>query len=186
MERHPNATNASGAQCRPDLEEALNAYVDGELSDAAQKALFLHLAHCDSCRHTLDSVLNFRRMSRQEYLAVPPSVDEAVMQRLARHRDQQARVNRSDDRRPLWSIRLPMTLRVALLLAAGLFLVGLLSPISPAPEPLRIPVAGEEELIRFSDVDLPPSRFEAVYVFYPGLTIEAATADETPVIPGSL
>ncbi len=180
----PFSFTASG-HCDATMEADLNAYVDGELPDARQRRLFSHLAICDTCRRTLDAVIKFRRMSRMEYLAVPPVVDEAFFNRLARHREQARRFDRAADRKPLWYARTPVSLRVALLVAVGLFFVGVFVPGNMTEEPVTMPVLGEEERIEFVDLDLPPSRFEAVYVFYPGLTIEATQPDEQPP-PGSL
>ncbi|WP_457654081.1 anti-sigma factor family protein [Rhodocaloribacter sp.] len=160
--------------CPGAMEEALNLYLDGELSAEMQPFLFAHLSVCASCRRRFDAVLKFRRMSRQEYLAVPPSVDDAFFKKLARHKKVSLRVDRASDRRPLWNLRTPVTLRSAVIVAVVLFLIGVMLPGSTAPEDqARTSVLGEEERVEFVDLELPPSRFEAVYVFYPGLTIEA-------------
>ena len=57
---------------------ALNAFIDGDLSVEEQPAMFTHLAECTSCRQQLEGVMKFRRMSRLENLVVPPALDAAV------------------------------------------------------------------------------------------------------------
>ena len=52
------------ATCSPEMEEALNLYMDGELPLAEQPVLFTHLSTCDPCRHILGAMMEFRRMSR--------------------------------------------------------------------------------------------------------------------------
>ncbi len=156
------------------MEEALNLYLDGELSAEMQPLLFAHLSACDTCRRRFDAVLRFRQMSRQEYLVVPPSVDDAFFEKLAQHRTMSLRVDRAADRRPLWNLRAPVTLRSALLVAIVLFFIGVMLPGSTTPENASSgKVMGEEERVEFADLELTPRRLEAVYVFYPGLTIEA-------------
>ncbi|GIV62314.1 MAG: hypothetical protein KatS3mg044_1180 [Rhodothermaceae bacterium] len=161
--------------CGGAAEEALNLYLDGELPSEQQPALFAHLAACEACRRRFDAVLKFRRMSRLEYLTVPPSVDDDFFERLARHRAFALRVDRSAERRSLWQRRAVVSFRAAVLVALLLFLVGVLLPEAPAPPRTVVmpSVHGEEERIEFADFELPPRRLEAVYVFYPGLTIEA-------------
>jgi anti-sigma factor RsiW len=156
--------------CRGDVEEALNLYLDGELSFAAQPALFQHLASCEACRRTMAAMLEFRRMSRQESIAVPAAADEAIFQQLERVKRRDERIDRAADRRPLWQARMPISLRAATTMALLLFLAGLFFP-QAAGEPLPRPrVESVEERVEFA----PAVRGEAVYVFYPGLTIEAS------------
>lgn len=162
------------------MEEALNLYVDGELPFDQQPVLFAHLAHCRSCRRTLDAVIKFRRMSRQEHLSVPPAVDEAFMNRLAHVRDAAHRIDREADRRPLWQARTRVSLRGVVVASVVVFCLGLLLP-TPLSSPATAAVQVEfgDERVEFADPLLDPAVVpaSAVYVFYPGLTIEATKAD---------
>lgn len=167
--------------CGTAMEEALSLYVDGELSLEAQPILFAHLASCEACRRTLAGVLEFRRLSRQEVIAVPPAVDDAIMERLAKRKSALDRVDRAADRRPLWQARTPVSLRAAAVVALVVFFLGLLIPHRAAPPaPTTSEVQGEEERVRFQERIRVA---EAVYVIYPGLTIEAfkaARGEERP------
>ena len=166
------------------MEDALNLYVDGELPLAAQPALFAHLVTCETCRQTLAATLEFRRFSRQETVTVPPALDEAIMERVAQRKSTHDRTDRAAQRRPLWQARIPVSLRAAAALGLVAFLSGLFVPSYTAPE-ARTPepevtstVQGEEERVRFYD---PVRVAEAVYVIYPGLTVEAfKTVREEP------
>ncbi len=170
----------SPSDCRdPVMEEALNLYVDGELPLDQQAALFGHLAACPACRRTLDSVLSFRRWSRQEPLGVPPALDDAFFKRLAEHKARHTRIDRAADRRPLWQAQAPVTLRAGLTIAIVVFLLGLFVPSNLQPVPARFAVIGEEELVELPAVAASePGRVEPLYVFYPGLTIEASKTEE--------
>lgn len=165
-----------GVPCCGSTEEALNQYVDGELSFEAQPGLFAHLAACSECRRTLEAVMRFRRMSRQEGLSVPPGVDEAFFARLAAHKQAGRPVDRAADRRPLWQARAPISLRSAVMVAVLVFVTGLLMPKHGGETTPRLSagaayVEGIDERVEFLEpVVLRP---EAVYVFYPGLTVEA-------------
>ncbi len=171
-QQHPTPETAS---CRGGMEEALNLYVDGELSFAAQPALFAHLAACERCRRVLASTMEFRRMSRQEVLSVPAAVDDAFFRRLEQLKRREARVDRFADRRPLWQTRSRVSLRAAATAAMALFFVGLLFP-RQAGEPRATPlVEGRQERVELAPAAAPVG--EAVYVFYPGLTVEAARID---------
>ena len=166
----------SGSSCGTAMEEALNLYVDGELPLEAQPALFAHLARCEGCRHALAGVLEFRRLSRQEPIAVPPAADDAIMGRLAKRKSALERVDRAADRRPLWQARAPVSLRAAAAVALVVFCLGLLIPHRAAPPaPPTSEVQGEEERVRFQEQERVRVA-EAVYVIYPGLTIEAFKA----------
>ncbi len=166
------------AFCADGMEEALNLYLDGELATDAQPPLFVHLAGCDACRHTMSAVLAFRRMSRQESIRVPAAADDAFFHRLDRVKRRGERMDRAAQRRPLWQARAPVSLRAATAMALLLFLAGLFLPQPAGPSPSRARVQAVEE--RFMLAPAPPVRGEAVYVFYPGLTIEAQRLIETP------
>ena len=162
-------TTVPGPECAASWEEALNRYVDGDLSFEEQPALFAHLSACATCRRTLEAVLAFRRMSRQEPLAVPPAADDVFFQRLDQIKHRTERVDRDAVRRPLWTLRTPVSLGMAAAVAFFLFVAGLLVPLQLAdPDPSTF-VTGVMEEVEF---EAPPPP-EPVYVFYPGLTVEA-------------
>lgn len=156
-----------------DYEERLNAYVDGELAFEEQPELFAHLAFCSRCRRFLDGVLSLRRTASDEPLAVPPLVDEAFLQRLADHREAVVSARRRAGRRERVRQAAPKAGRLVLVsLLAG---IGLTALLQGSAGDVEAPgdVVGEEELVNFRP---PPQRNTdsgAIYVFYPGLTIEA-------------
>jgi len=165
-------TEPPAAPCDPQLEEALSLYLDGELSFEEQPVLFAHLAACDPCRRTLAATMDFRRMSRQEVVSVPAAVDDTFFQRLDQLKHRTDRLDRSADRSPLWNSRTPVSLRTATAAALVLFLVGFFFPQQVAESgDASISVEGVEERVEFSPAS--QYRSEAVYVFYPGLTVEA-------------
>lgn len=172
-----NADTSPTFECGEELENALHLYVDGELPFEQQPELFAHLAACDACRRTLSAVLTFRRMSRQEYVAVPPALDDAFFRRLEGVRRRVVRVDRAADRRPLWQVRTPVSLRGATTVALLLFLAGLMFPRAVG-EPRHVDpyVEGVEERVQLQPPV--PLRSETVYVFYPGLTVESTKLDE--------
>ncbi|MGI9175470.1 MAG: anti-sigma factor family protein [Rhodothermales bacterium] len=184
MDVRSSLPTPNASPCGPSMEEALSLYVDGELPSATQPALFTHLASCEACRQTLTATLEFRRFSRQETITVPPAVDEAIMKRLAQRKATHDRTDRAAQRRPLWQARIPVSLRAAAALGLVAFFTGLLVPnrVAQAPEVVveaTSTVQGEEERVRFYD---PVRVAEAVYVIYPGLTVEAfkAVHEESP------
>ena len=77
----------------------------------------------------MDSVLVFRRMSRQEYISLPPAADESFFARLAHLKSVNDNVDRSADRAPLWSARRSVSVRAAIGVAVGVFLFGLMLPM---------------------------------------------------------
>jgi anti-sigma factor RsiW len=154
--------------------EALNLFMDGELPGSHQPSLFSHLAECPACRRELEGVIKFRRISRGENLMAPPMLDEAVFKRLNKHKAIMSHIDRAEDRRPLWNLRTPISLRATILTALMVFITGLLMPKSPEQNLVQQGfVTGTDELIEFADLDLSPGSTH-VYVFYPGLTIEAS------------
>ena len=166
-------------QCSEEREEALNLYMDGELPFEEQPLLFAHLALCDQCRSVLGMMMEFRRMSRQESFAVPPAVDEAIFERLQEIKTRPNRRDRYWDRRPLWQVRASVSLRAAALAAVLLFGAGLMFP-QDAGLPMAAPaVTVEAEQVQMmSTIRIPQ---EVLYVFYPGLTVEAPKLSEPPV-----
>lgn len=160
------------ALCGQAMEEALNLFIDGELPFDEQPGLFTHLATCDQCRRTLSAMMEFRRMSRQEVTLVPPAVDEAFFHRLDEIKARSHRVDRYQDRRPLWQTRTPVSLRVATMAAVLLFGAGLFFPQTAGEPFATAPIEVQEEHVEF--IPLVP-----VYVFYPGVTIEAPKIVET-------
>lgn len=157
------------SSCSASQEEALHAYLDGELPFGRQPALFSHLADCADCRHTLNAVLAFRRMSRQEVLDVPPAADDAFFKRLDAIKRRGA-PDRGSARRTLWQVRTPVSFGMAALAALTLFLAGLFMPVQSTRAGSEVVVQGTVERVDLNRRVRP----EAVYVFYPGLVVEAA------------
>lgn len=154
---------------------ALNLFMDGELSSSSQPALFKHLAGCADCRRELDGAMQFRRISRVENLLAPPGLDEAMFKRLNKHKTIMTHIDRAEERRPLWNLRTPITLRATILTALMVFMTGLLMPHEANQKMARKGiVTGTDELIEFFDSDQQPANTRTLYVFYPGLTIEAS------------
>lgn len=158
--------------------DALHSFLDGELSAENQPGLFAHMAVCESCRLHMESVMKFRRLSRVENLTAPPALDAAMFKRLQHHKQVAKRMNRADDRRPLWNSRSAISLRATVLTAMLLFLTGVLLPahnndarITAMPLPQEELVTGSDEHTEFADLDFMENT-STVYVFYPGLTIE--------------
>lgn len=165
--------NSEGA-----FEEDLNLYLDGELPVDRQGALFEHLANCTECRARMDSVMEFRRLSRQEYITVSPQVDDAFLERLARLKKSNDRYDRTEDRRPLWSARRSVSVGAAVLAITAVFVIGLMLPVAGEPGTAEPTVQFIEERVEFEDIRS-EIRESPIYVFVPGLTVEANRLDET-------
>lgn len=153
------------------FEEDLNLYLDGELSADREAALFAQLSKDDELRSLMDSVLLFRRMSRQEYIALPPSADDRFFQRLAEVKVGVSKIDRIQDREPLWNTRRPISVKSAVAAVAAVFIVGLSLPMTGDGLTTSF-LAQEEERVFF---DAPETRVlqSYIYVFEPGLMIEA-------------
>ncbi len=158
--------------------EAVNRYLDGVLPVAEQPELFRHLASCPGCRSMMDSVMAFRRVAREEYIAVPPSADERFFDRLADLKERNDRVDRAGDRESLWRSRRSVSLGTTVIMAFCLFVLGLYLPrSSPVSGPL---VVGEQEMV---DLEAPVwGLMNTVYVITPGVTVESQrfTSLESP------
>lgn len=161
-----------------DKGEQLSVYLDGELALEQQSDLFAHLSTCNACRETMDAVLHFRRLSRQETLQVPASVDEAFFKRLAEQKNKadKLKVERAVDRAPLWKLQKPVSLGAAILATALVFVVGLLVPGQHQTVEAASFVSGEQEFVEFPEMEFMHEK--TIYVFYPGLEVEASQAEE--------
>lgn len=147
-------------------EEALNLYIDGELPVDAQPEFFHHLASCESCRRFMSVMMDFRRMSRCEGLVVPSALDNAFFKMLDKSKKRSRRRDRYADRRPLWQVRGTISLRTGLLFAVMLFGAGLLFPHTAGIQ--------SKARLELRELSGEPGSQHVMYVFYPGLTIEAA------------
>lgn len=174
-----DCTAPGPGHCNLDMAEALNLFVDGELASSFQPEFFAHLASCGSCRHTLDSVMRFRRLGRLEHISVPPATDDAFFKRLAQHKGGRKRLDRAVERDPVWRLHTRISIRSAMFAAIILFITGLLLPVDPPGPPSVFFVSGGEERVEFLQTS---NLKEAVYVFYPGLTIEASKGEELQVV----
>jgi Putative zinc-finger len=158
--------------------EALNLFIDGELGLEEQADLFAHMAQCRPCRRDLEQFMRFRRMSRAEYLAVPPAFDDGFFKKLDALRVTNSRVDRAGDRRSLWQHKAPMSFRAVVIAASLVFLSGLLFPANAPEKEASGQVLGTDETIEFADIAPSPTSTATLYVFYPGLTVEAAQYDD--------
>ena len=168
----------------PDVDKdtaliALNEFMDGELNIHDQPALFAHLSECAECRRELDGVMNFRRFSRSERLSAPPSMDVGMFKRLRKQKSILARIDRAEDRKPLWSIRKAVSVRATVLTVLLVFFMGLFYPSTAERSELAASgyVTGADELTEFPDLGLSPWTTRTLYVFYPGVTVEASLGD---------
>ena len=105
-------------------EESVHLFLDGELALGAQPDLFSHLAACWACRAVMNAMMEFRRMSRQEVIHVPPAADEAVLARLEQSKRRRFQRDRFFERRPLWQARATLSLRMCAALAMLFFVFG--------------------------------------------------------------
>ena len=170
-------TCTADKELSPALEDALHSYLDGELDLTAQGPLFGHLADCPACRSSMDSVLSFRRIAREEYIAVPQSADEAFFDRLAEIKERTERVDRAGDREPLWQSRRSVSLGTTVLMAACLFILGLYLPRVSTISANSM-VVGEQEMV---DLEAPLfGVLDYVYVITPGVTVESARSIDGP------
>ena len=118
-------------------------------------------------------------MSRQESFPVPPSVDDAIFERLNQVKKRSKRIDRYWDRRPLWQVRASVSLRAAALAAVLLFGAGLMFP-----QDAGLPIAANVIEVEQEQVELPSEiaiQQQVLYVFYPGLTVEASKIVESTV-----
>lgn len=164
------------------LEAALNLFLDGEMPIDEQPELYTHLAGCASCRRYLDSMLFVRRAIRDEHLTVPPIVDETFFERLAAHKEVVSHAHHRLERRARRREQLPVVGRVVTLAMLVVIIVGGVVSGTLDAGDTSAAVIGEEELVNFPIENRTVREPSAVYVFYPGLTVEA----ENWVEPASL
>ncbi len=147
----------------PDIhvEEMLYLYADGELPFEQQGALFAHLAESEEARLLLESVMQFRRMSRQEAFTVTPAMDAAFMQRLAQQRRAVPRAGRLPVPRSRW--RRPLTISGAVAAVALLLVVFWSTPAPTAQHPAQTAPQPATEAVVMS----------AQYVYSTGVVVEA-------------
>lgn len=161
------------------LDEKLNLFVDGELPIVDQAAMFKHLAECERCRHYFDGLLTLRRMMSEEVIKVAPAQDEAFLRRLAKYRSAVQPSKKRVERRRQIRRMTPVAGRAAVGAAVVLLVLTSLMPSPQTDVVLSEHVFGEEELVNFGATTAPNRDRGAVYVFYPGLTIEAENEVET-------
>lgn len=164
--------------CTDAFQAALTEYVDGELSFDEQPGLFVHLAACADCRRTLESVMAFRRIVREEHLTVPPAADDAFLRRLNEHQRVTGPAARTAADVP-WTRHGLVSVRTLVVVALVVFLVGLFAPMSVSSDhsPLAW-VEMREERVHWGGDEA--GRGQAVYVFYPGVTVEAPRYEAVP------
>lgn len=164
--------------CTTEQEHAVYAYADGELDATMQPDLFAHLSRCKTCRRSLDAVMAFRMLSRSETVSVPPIADAALMARLDVLKK---REDGQDQTHTLWERSLNVGLGRAAAALVVVFLLGAGFARLPAHETVPLVSASQENIAPVSGQEL-FWRVEPVYVFYPGLTIEAHKADRVEAL----
>ncbi|GMQ80954.1 MAG: hypothetical protein BMS9Abin05_0383 [Rhodothermia bacterium] len=176
MTEHPNISNFEDSACSKKSSEILHQYLDGELALDVQSSLFEHMADCESCRRMMESVLAFRRMSRQEFLAYPPAADDIFFERLAKLKKQSDQIDREEDRKPLWNAKRSISLRSALALASIVFLIGLFVPMPSRTNYATALIQFEVERVQFEPTDSVVIE-SPIYHWVDGITVEAVRTD---------
>ncbi len=155
-------------------EESVHLFLDGELSLRLQPELFAHLAACEACREVMNAMMEFRRMSRQEVIHVPPLADEAVLTTLERSKKRRFQRDRYYERRPLWQARASLSLRMGAVLAVLFFASGVKIAHDVGATRSLEPLMEQEAAQRL----LGP-QMEFRYVLSPGLLVEASRHTES-------
>ncbi len=159
-------------------EDQLNEYADGELSFDGQSDLFGHLAECEQCRRYLESVIALRRIVAEDQIRLPPSFDEDFLQRLAHHRESVGPSKDRQDRQSYFRTVIPRAGRLAVLTLVLGIVIGHIFTILPSEPESAQRIVAEEELVNFPTFRNADLQFAPVYVFYPGLTVEAENWEE--------
>ncbi len=165
----PRYHSTPGCQSSSDCSDDLDLFLDGELPPERESKVFLHLARCEACRRYLNSVLSLRRIMREESIEIPPWADDHLLARIDRQRKAGERSARLHESGPLWSTGATVSVRVAMVVMFLAVLSALLLTRPRGDDAVYVLV--EQERVLFderSNVD-----GTEVYVFYPGLTIEA-------------
>ena len=85
------------------------------------------------------------------------------------------RIDRAEDRRPLWNIRTPVSVRATVLTVVLVFFMGFFYPSIGGQETAETGyVTGADERIEFTDLDISMWNSRTLYVFFPGITVEAS------------
>jgi hypothetical protein len=178
MTRDPrNLREKESGGCLEQTTEALHHYLDGELPVSEQPRVFQHLASCAECRQLMDSVMSFRRMSRQEYIALPPASDDAFFSRLTQQKELSERVDRAADRDPLWKARRSVSVRSALAIATVVFLFGLMLPMPARTSYTQPLIHLSAETVDLSNSDSVVIE-SPIYFYVDGPTVEAVRASD--------
>lgn len=172
MAEKSNILKDGDSLCNRVGSEFVHRYLDGDLSFRDQPDLFVHMADCQSCRRMMESVLAFRRMSRQEFLAYPPAADDVFFERLSSVKKMSDKVHREKDRQPLWNARRSVSLRSALALASVVFLVGLFLPGPDQNGYATALIQMEVERVQFEPSDSVVVESH-IYHWIDGVTVEA-------------
>ena len=159
-------------------EESVHLFLDGELSNDALPDFFGHLTTCAGCRHLMNAMMDFRRMSRHHVVHVPPQADEAVLARLEELKHRRSPRDRYYERRPLWQTRASLSLRTCAILALLFFVSGI--KVAYDTSIARSLSLLEESAPEYWTASAP---FGVQYVMHPGLLVEATRlpdAEERP------
>lgn len=159
----------------PCEDESVDLYLDGEFPLEREAQLFRHLASCSACRTHLNGVLAFRRVSREEYIEIPPWADDELLVRIDARRRARERTSQLHTSQSLWSASTTVTVRSLVLVVAAVVLSAVLF-VERIPSTGRIIV--EQERVQFGNADTAPG--SEIYVIYPGLTIEAERESDRP------
>ena len=154
------------ASCR---NQDLDLFLDGELPGLREARLFQHLHECAACREYLSGALEFRRTSRDESFGVPLWADDKLIARVEAHSRLVQKKTRLHTRDPVWSASTTVSVRTLLLLCGFIIATTYWSTRPADPETAQVYVEQEQ----VTQKEWWHQAATEVYVFYPGLTIEA-------------
>jgi hypothetical protein len=153
-------------------EEALNLYLDGELTFDAQPLLFARLAVCTACREQFNAVMAFRMVTREDRFDLPPKAEETFYRKLAERRRSPHRVDRFADRRPLWEVRKPYSVRSVAFVVAISFFLGVQFRDSAMQR--FFSTGGIQQQVEYVSLRRAGTNLPHFFI-YPGLTVEFDT-----------
>lgn len=158
--------------------EMVSLFIDTELEQDDEHALFRHLAGCEECQSYLDVLMKFKVAKQRDHMEYPSELDSSIFEELKIRKNVYAlgKIDPQPVHLPLWKRRIAVSMPLAaafmfvILLGLGSIIYSIEGPMGPVrqsivsmfqahprvevrdqfiyPMPMQTVVAGKEQLQR--------------------------------------
>lgn len=134
--------------------ELVSLFIDTELEQENEHALFKHLANCEECQSYLDVLMKFKVVRQRDQVEYPSELDSSIFEELKVRKNVYAfgKIDPQPIRLPIWKRRIAISMPLAatfmfvILIGLGSIIYGIEGPTGPVRQSITAMFQGQPRI----------------------------------------